>query len=124
MTEKTETTKEKEKVVVEKTMEEEEGIKTPVMIGNNIKKSPTGAPAWVVTFADLSTLMLTFFVLLLSFANTDIVKFREMLGSVQEAFGVQTETRGEYQSTLKGPAVRSEERRVGKECRSRWSPEH
>src|SRR5438045_8660955 len=24
----------------------------------------------------------------------------------------------------KNPAVRSEERRVGKECRSRWSPEH
>ena len=24
----------------------------------------------------------------------------------------------------RGPAVRSEERRVGKECRSRWSPYH
>ena len=29
---------------------------------------------------------------------------------------------GLYQIPL--PATRSEERRVGKECRSRWSPEH
>src|SRR2546427_3458719 len=28
------------------------------------------------------------------------------------------------QSTFTGPARRSEERRVGKECRSRWSPYH
>ena len=26
--------------------------------------------------------------------------------------------------TLNGPVLRSEERRVGKECRSRWSPSH
>ena len=25
---------------------------------------------------------------------------------------------------MRGPAMRSEERRVGKECRSRWSPYH
>ncbi len=61
-----------------------------------------GAPAWVVTFADLATLMLTFFVLLLSFANTDIQKFKDMLGSVQDAFGVSKETKGAYQSVLKG----------------------
>src|SRR3712207_8133024 len=28
------------------------------------------------------------------------------------------------QGTLDGPDLRSEERRVGKECRSRWSPYH
>ncbi|MFV1951463.1 MAG: flagellar motor protein MotB [Nitrospinota bacterium] len=97
----------KEKVAVEKTMDEEEEIKRPAMI-NSAKKGPTGAPAWVVTFADLATLMLTFFVLLLSFANMDIVRFREMLGSVQQAFGVQTKTRGEYQATLKGPSAGAE----------------
>ncbi len=48
-----------------------------------------GAPEWMVTFSDLTTLLLTFFILLLSFANMDIVKFREMLGSVKDAFGVQ-----------------------------------
>ena len=53
------------------------------------KKVSKGAPKWTMTFADLSTLLLTFFVLMLSFANIDIAKFRDLLGSVQNAFGVQ-----------------------------------
>lgn len=54
----------------------------------------SGVPLWYVTFADLSTLMLTFFVLLLSFANMDVVMFREMLGSVKDAFGAVEEKVG------------------------------
>ena len=53
-----------------------------------------GAPAWMATFADMMSLLLTFFVLLLSFANMDIVEFRTMMGSVREAFGVQFEKIG------------------------------
>lgn len=52
-----------------------------------------GAP-WLATFADLSTLLLTFFVLLLSFANMDVVEFKMMLGSVRDAMGVQHEHPG------------------------------
>lgn len=52
----------------------------------------------MATFADLSTLLMTFFVLLLSMANLDVQKFREMLGAVQQAFGVQYDVRGEYQA--------------------------
>jgi chemotaxis protein MotB len=63
------------------------------------KKAKAGAPKWMTTFADLSTLLLTFFILMLSMANIDIVKFREMLGSVQMAFGVQFEEHGNYQAT-------------------------
>jgi len=55
-----------------------------------------GAPAWMATFADLCTLLLTFFVLLLSFANTDVLNFRTALGSVKEAFGVQKEHPGDF----------------------------
>lgn len=55
-----------------------------------------GAPAWMATFADMATLLLTFFILLLSFANLDAVKFREMLGSVKDAFGVQKDVMGDY----------------------------
>jgi len=40
----------------------------------------------------MMTLLLCFFVLLLSFANTDVVKFKEVLGSMKDAFGVQRET--------------------------------
>ncbi len=48
-----------------------------------------GAPEWMATFADLATLLLCFFVLILSFANMDIIKFRAMVGSLRNAFGVQ-----------------------------------
>ena len=49
-----------------------------------------GAPDWMVTFADLMSLLLTFFVLLLSFSNTEIIKFREMSGSMRDAFGLKS----------------------------------
>jgi chemotaxis protein MotB len=46
---------------------------------------PPGAPEWMNTFADMMSLLLTFFVLLLSFANMDIERFKEAMGSVQDA---------------------------------------
>ena len=61
-----------------------------------------GAPSWVVTFADLATLLLTFFVLMLSFANMDIVKFKELVGSVQNRYGVTLMERGGYQAVSVG----------------------
>ncbi|APG27325.1 flagellar motor protein MotB [Syntrophotalea acetylenivorans] len=47
-----------------------------------------GAPAWLVTYSDLVTLLLTFFVLLLSMANMDKMKFNDALGSLKGAFGL------------------------------------
>lgn len=52
------------------------------------KKAAGGAPAWMTTFADMVTLLLTFFVLLLSMAQLDKVKFSEASGSLKGAFGV------------------------------------
>lgn len=46
-----------------------------------------GAPGWLATFSDLCTLLLTFFVLLLSFAKTETAKYESALGSVRNAFG-------------------------------------
>lgn len=54
-------------------------------------KPKAGAPDWLVTFGDLMSLLLTFFVLLLSFSNTEIVKFRTMAGSVRNAFGMKSD---------------------------------
>lgn len=56
----------------------------------NKKKSAEklGAPAWMVTYSDLVTLLLTFFVLLLSMANMDKVKFVKVANSLRSAFGV------------------------------------
>lgn len=55
------------------------------------KKCPPGLPAWLATFGDLMSLLLCFFVLLLSFATIDATKFRKMEGSMKNAFGVQRE---------------------------------
>jgi len=49
-----------------------------------------GAPAWMATFADLMSLLLTFFILLLSFAEMDIIKFKDAMGSIGSALGVQS----------------------------------
>lgn len=56
---------------------------------NTASPAEEGAPGWIITFADLMSLLLAFFILVLSFANMDIVRFRDMLGSIQQAFGVQ-----------------------------------
>jgi chemotaxis protein MotB len=52
-----------------------------------------GAPAWVMTFADLMSLLMCFFVLLLSFSEMDVMKFKQMAGSMREAFGVQRQVK-------------------------------
>lgn len=51
--------------------------------------SPPGAPAWMATFADMATLLMAFFVLILSFAEFNTPKFKQISGSLQNAFGVQ-----------------------------------
>ncbi len=48
-----------------------------------------GAPAWVVTFGDLMSLLLCFFVLMLSFSEMDRNKYRIVSGSLKNAFGIQ-----------------------------------
>ncbi|MFW5836985.1 MAG: OmpA family protein [Desulfovibrionaceae bacterium] len=53
----------------------------------------TGLPPWMATFADMVTLLLCFFVLLLSFAETNIQQFKEVVGSLQDAFGVRLDRR-------------------------------
>ncbi len=49
----------------------------------------TGSPLWMATFADLMSLLMCFFVLLLSFSEMDAAKFKELAGSLSKAFGVQ-----------------------------------
>ena len=53
------------------------------------KCPPAGAPLWLATFADLMSLLMCFFVLLLSFATMDAAKFKKMAVSMENAFGVQ-----------------------------------
>ena len=66
--------------VLEEEQEEEECPKCP----------PAGAPAWMATFADMATLLMAFFVLILSFAEFNVPKFKQISGSLREAFGKGT----------------------------------
>ncbi len=43
---------------------------------------------WIVTFADLMSLLLTFFILLLSFSNMDLEKYQAMAVAMTTSFGV------------------------------------
>ncbi len=54
-------------------------------------KCPPTMPAWLATFADLMSLLMCFFVLLLSFSEMDAMKFKRLAGSMAQAFGVQAE---------------------------------
>ena len=53
---------------------------------------PSMAPAWMATFADMATLLMAFFVLILSFTEMeDPSIFKEVSGSMSDSFGVQRE---------------------------------
>jgi chemotaxis protein MotB len=54
-------------------------------------KRQAGIPAWVLTFADLMSLLLAFFVLLFSFSEMDQQKYKQVAGSMRDAFGIQRE---------------------------------
>lgn len=56
---------------------------------------PAGIPGWMATFADLMSLLMCFFVLLLSFSEMDVLKFKQLAGSMREAFGVQNQVKVE-----------------------------
>lgn len=47
-----------------------------------------GAPAWMATFADMSTLLLCFFILLFSFSTIDVQKFKALIQSFQGSAGI------------------------------------
>ena len=71
--------KEAEEVVVEEGFTEDDCPKC----------KPPGAPAWMSTFADMATLLMAFFVLILSFAEFNVPKFKQISGSLKNAFGIQ-----------------------------------
>jgi chemotaxis protein MotB len=71
-----------------------------------------GLPGWVMTFADLMTLLMCFFVLLLSFSEMDVAKFKELAGSVKDAFGVQAEI--EVKTLPRGTSIIAREFSPGK----------
>ena len=47
-----------------------------------------GAPEWMVTYSDMVTLLLTFFVMLLAMASFEILVVDKVIESLRRAFGV------------------------------------
>jgi chemotaxis protein MotB len=76
------------------------------------KCPPVGLPAWMGTFADLMSLLMCFFVLLLAMSEMDVLKFKQIAGSMKFAFGVQNKL--EVKDIPKGTSVIAQEFTPGK----------
>jgi chemotaxis protein MotB len=66
----------------------------------------------MATFADLMSLLMCFFVLLLAFSDMDVLKFKQIAGSMKFAFGVQNKI--ELKDIPKGTSVIAMEFRPGR----------
>jgi chemotaxis protein MotB len=76
------------------------------------KCPPEGLPPWMGTFADLMSLLMCFFVLLLAFSEMDVLKFKQIAWSMKFAFGVQNKI--EVKDIPKGTSVIAMEFRPGR----------
>lgn len=60
------------------------------------------APGWMITFGDMMALLLTFFVLIVSFSSIQLVEFQKAMGSLKGALGVLPH----HQSPIKASAMK------------------
>lgn len=80
-------------------------------MGKKKEEQKPGAPAYMTTFADMMSLLLTFFVLLLSMSEIDATRFRKVSGSLKMAFGVQR--RSIFDEPPKGSSFIKQEHSAG-----------
>ena len=64
---------------------------------------PPGLPGWLATYADMITLLLCFFVLLLAMSKKDAAKTEAALGSIRNSFGGNVLNMGEVTQLGKSP---------------------
>jgi chemotaxis protein MotB len=71
---------------------------------------PTGAPLWIVTYGDMMSLMLTFFILLVSMSvvRRNDGRFRAMQDAVRQAFGRTSEDSGSPGATRQSTSAFSQ----------------
>lgn len=87
-----------------------------------------GAPEWMVTFGDLMSLLLTFFILLLSFSSMDVARFKEMAGTIKDNFGLKLSRDDDIMVKKAENFIRKEikidynARRILKQLRKRLDP--
>lgn len=68
------------------------------------KAAEESGGSWAMSYGDMMTLLLTFFILIVSFSTTELIKFRKAMGSLRGAMGVLFEQDGaaiyESQTTM------------------------
>jgi chemotaxis protein MotB len=81
------------------------------------KGGPPPTPKWIVTFTDLMSLLLTFFILLLTFSTPRKEKLYELRGSIKGTFGIFADAKDD-RDTFISPS----ERRIGRDQRNPFAP--
>ena len=56
------------------------------------QKDEEGGQEWLNTYADMITLVLTFFVLLYSISNVNLTKLEEVASAMQRQLGIEAKT--------------------------------
>ena len=62
--------------------------------GRNRAEEDGGSGDWALSYGDMMTLLLTFFILIVSFSTTELIKFRQAMGSLKGSMGVLMEDEG------------------------------
>lgn len=75
------------------------------------RQGPPGTPEWMVTFSDIMSLLVTFFVLLMTFSSFDSDTFDLMAGGLRGAFGVIKRHREDDKTSLVNSMLRHDSRR-------------
>lgn len=58
---------------------------------DKFRRKKKGTPIWVLSFSDMMTLLLGFFILLLSFSSMDLARYKEISSSLRHTLGAHKE---------------------------------
>ena len=66
---------------------------------------PPPTPLWIVTFTDLMSLLLTFFILLLTFSSPRVEKLFDLRGSIKGTFGIFDDAKDDRDSFVEASHI-------------------
>lgn len=73
------------------------------------------APFYMLTFGDMMTLILTFFILLFSLSTLEVIKFQAEIGAIKGALGIsQSHSHSPIQKSLPSPSVKQSTRTISR----------